>query len=31
VDVAWLVGIHMMFVFSGLILAISDRIGGDKH
>jgi uncharacterized protein (TIGR00645 family) len=31
VDVAWLVGIHLMFVASGLVLAITDRINGDKH
>jgi uncharacterized protein (TIGR00645 family) len=31
VDVAWLVGIHLMFVVSGLILAVADRIGGEKH
>ena len=31
VDVAWLVGIHLTFVLSGLLLAVQDRIGGGKH
>jgi uncharacterized protein (TIGR00645 family) len=31
VDVAWLVGILLTFVVSGLLLAITDRIGAGKH
>jgi uncharacterized protein (TIGR00645 family) len=32
VDVAWLVGVHLTFVMSGLLLAVMDRIGGgEKH
>jgi uncharacterized protein (TIGR00645 family) len=31
VDVAWLVGIHLTFVVSGVLLAVMDRIGGAKH
>jgi uncharacterized protein (TIGR00645 family) len=31
-DLAWLVGVHLTFVVSGLLLAITDRVGGDsKH
>jgi uncharacterized protein (TIGR00645 family) len=28
---AWLVGIHMVFVLSTLLLALSDRIGESKE
>jgi uncharacterized protein (TIGR00645 family) len=28
---AWLVGIHLVFVVSTLILAVSDRLGGESH
>ncbi len=31
VDVGWLVGIHLTFVLSGLLLAVTDRIGAGKH
>jgi uncharacterized protein (TIGR00645 family) len=31
VDVAWLVGIHLTFVVSGVLLAVMDRIGDAKH
>ena len=31
-DLAWLVGIHLVFVFSGLVLAMSDRLAeGQSH
>ena len=30
-DAAWLVGIHLTFVVSGLLLAVMDRIGNGKH
>jgi uncharacterized protein (TIGR00645 family) len=30
-DAAWQVGIHLTFVVSGVLLAVMDRIGGDKH
>jgi len=29
-SLAWRVGLHMVFVFSGLIFAISDRVGSSK-
>jgi uncharacterized protein (TIGR00645 family) len=30
-NLMWLVGIHMVFVFSGLILALTDRIAEGSH
>ncbi len=30
-DLAWYVGIHMMFVVSGLFMAWTDRISGEAH
>ncbi len=30
-DLSWYVGIHMVFVVSGLILALTDRWSGDQH
>ncbi|KAF0231837.1 MAG: hypothetical protein FD175_398 [Beijerinckiaceae bacterium] len=30
-ELAWLVGIHLLFVVSGLIMALTDRISGDGH
>lgn len=30
-DLAWLVGIHLVFVMSGLIMAWTDRASGDSH
>jgi uncharacterized protein (TIGR00645 family) len=30
-DLAWYVGIHMMFVVSGLFMAWTDRISGEGH
>ncbi|MDB5650960.1 MAG: hypothetical protein JWL62_2480 [Hyphomicrobiales bacterium] len=30
-DVMWLVGIHLVFVVSGLLMALTDRIGGEGH
>jgi uncharacterized protein (TIGR00645 family) len=30
-DLYWYVGIHLVFVFSGLIMAWSDKITGDSH
>ena len=30
-DLAWLVGIHMVFVVSGVLLAVMDRIAGHGH
>lgn len=30
-ELGWAVGIHMTFVFSGLILAYTDKIAGEKH
>jgi uncharacterized protein (TIGR00645 family) len=30
-DLAWYVGIHMMFVVSGLFMAWTDRISGESH
>lgn len=31
VDAAWLVGIHLTFVVSGVLLAVMDRIGNSNH
>jgi len=31
VDLAWLVGIHMAFVISGVLLALMDRLTSDNH
>ena len=30
-DLAWYVGIHIVFVISGLLFAWSDRIGGEAE
>jgi uncharacterized protein (TIGR00645 family) len=30
-DLAWYVGIHMMFVISGLFMAWTDKISGESH
>ena len=30
-ELAWLVGIHLLFVVSGLIMALTDRVSGDSH
>jgi uncharacterized protein (TIGR00645 family) len=30
-ELGWLVGIHLLFVVSGLIMALTDRISGDGH
>jgi uncharacterized protein (TIGR00645 family) len=30
-DLSWYVGIHMTFVFSGLLLAWTDRLSAEKH
>lgn len=30
-DLAWLVGIHLVFVVSGLIMALTDRASADGH
>ncbi|WP_232631932.1 TIGR00645 family protein [Methylobacterium sp. Leaf118] len=30
-DLAWLVGIHMVFVLSGLLMALTDRISAGHH
>jgi uncharacterized protein (TIGR00645 family) len=30
-DIAWLVGIHMVFVISGLLLALTDRVSGEAR
>ena len=30
-DAAWLVGIHLTFVVSGVLLAVMDRIGNGRH
>ena len=30
-DLWWQTGIHMVFVISGLVLALTDRLGGDHH
>lgn len=30
-ELMWLVGIHVVFVGSGIILALTDRISADKH
>jgi uncharacterized membrane protein YqhA len=30
-ELGWAVGIHMTFVLSGLILAFTDKISGEKH
>ncbi len=30
-DLAWLVGIHLVFVVSGVLLAVMDRITGREH
>lgn len=30
-DVIWLIALHLTFVVSGLLLAITDRIGGHDH
>ena len=30
-DLAWLVGIHMVFVVSGLLMALTDRVSAGHH
>ena len=30
-DLAWSVGIHLVFVISALLLALTDRLSGEKH
>lgn len=30
-ELMWLVGIHMVFVISGLLMALTDRVSGDSH
>lgn len=30
-ELAWLVGIHLLFVVSGLLMALTDRATGDSH
>lgn len=30
-ELGWAVGIHMTFVLSGLILAFTDKVAGEKH
>lgn len=30
-ELMWLVGIHLLFVVSGLIMALTDRVSGDGH
>jgi uncharacterized protein (TIGR00645 family) len=30
-EMAWKVGIHLTFVFSGVMFALMDRLGGHKH
>lgn len=30
-ELGWLVGIHVVFVVSGLIMALTDRVSGDGH
>jgi uncharacterized membrane protein YqhA len=30
-DLAWLVGIHMAFVVSGVLLALMDKLIADSH
>lgn len=30
-ELMWLVGIHVIFVVSGLIMALTDRVSGDGH
>lgn len=30
-ELGWAVGIHMTFVISGLILAFTDKVSGEKH
>ncbi|MET3690985.1 putative membrane protein YqhA [Methylobacterium goesingense] len=30
-DLAWLVGIHMVFVVSGLLMALTDRLIAGHH
>ena len=30
-ELAWLVGIHVVFVVSGLIMALTDKVSGDGH
>ena len=30
-ELGWLVGIHLLFVVSGLIMALTDRVSGDSH
>jgi uncharacterized protein (TIGR00645 family) len=30
-DLAWYVGIHMMFVVSGLFMAWTDKVSGESH
>ena len=30
-ELAWSVGIHVTFVVSGVLLAVMDRVGGEKH
>lgn len=30
-DLAWLVGIHMIFVVSGLLMALTDRVSAGHH
>jgi uncharacterized protein (TIGR00645 family) len=30
-DLSWLVGIHMVFVVSGLLMALTDRLSAGHH
>lgn len=30
-ELAWLVGIHLLFVFSGLLMALTDKLSGEGH
>ena len=30
-ELGWLVGIHVVFVVSGLIMALTDKVSGDGH
>ena len=30
-DLGWLVGIHMVFVVSGLLMALTDRVSAGHH
>ena len=30
-ELSWLVGIHVVFVVSGLIMALTDKVSGDGH